>query len=215
MHILGKLNDSISKGWLECEIDGGRVFLAQFTKVKLISKHKSYELIELLEGRYKSKIAQIPYYISDKNLKLSYLVPSDLRNLPAKLVYFSDKHILEIKGLGKFSAHMENIFQEREVFKIKLPDYPHTEKYSSEYFSENLGGSRFVETWFKLIPEESFISDSYLHYGTLSKGCLTVVYISGNDIWNKIYFHLMKHRLDNLYIGTLVVINKSVTISNR
>lgn len=197
--------DTISQGWLTCDMNNKKVQISQFTKVRLIEQKSDYEMVEILEGRYENKIISLPYIASNKKNKVTYLSEFEIINSPVVAFYSESKKKLLIKGLGEFSAYIKNPFTKGDEIKICLPDYPHLERYSSKFFNEKTGGSRFVGTWFKLLSNNSKIRDSYLHYGSISEGCLTVIYKKNDAIWNKIYLYLLKHRLDNYSVGILSI----------
>jgi len=76
----------------------------------------------------------------------------------------------------------------------------------SDYFNESIGGSRFAQTWFRLIPEEGIPGDVFLHYGSYSEGCLTVINSKDFSVWNKIYLELMQCRESSMHVASLFVV---------
>src|SRR5581483_2221683 len=78
-------------------------------------------------------------------------------------------------------------------YLILNPDRRHSENVVESYVSEVNGGSRFAETWFPLVKGE--FEFKYLHYGSFSKGCVTVLSGSG---WKDVYLYVISSRMKGL-----------------
>lgn len=207
MLTLGKLLSKGHKGWLMAKIEGKDTLLHYGLRLKILDANKSYQKILILEGRYEGLVAEIPYFIKDKTGYVSYIDELKDKYKPLTLKYDFKRSVIIIDRLGEFSAILFGGFKPGETTYLELPDFPHTDKLPKEYTDESIGGSRFAETWFRIISSNKILVDSYLHFGRVSKGCLTIEYerrLNNMNIWSDIYFHLMSHRIDNKYIAKLI-----------
>lgn len=208
-YIVTNVLDTISKGWVDIEFeDSSKAKICYATKVRLIRRDLKYEYISILEGRYTDMRGKIGYKIPGDKNKLSYLTKNQISRKPTNLILDAKKSLLKIDSVGEFKIVSDKDILAKGRYYIKIPDYPHTDKISKEYLDENQGGSRFSETWFGIESKTLNVSDSYLHYGKFSKGCLTVLFKDKKNetkIWNKIYLYLMNSRFNNHLIGKLLV----------
>ena len=95
------------------------------------------------------------------------------------------------------------------MYIILIPAFKQSTKVSPDYINEKLGGSRFSETWFQFVPshdQNMYSSESYIHFGKFSKGCITYLFRSNTKSdWETLYMKLITSRLDKLSLGTLIV----------
>lgn len=76
---------------------------------------------------------------------------------------------------------------------IEIPDYQHTIAQDFTYHGS---------TWFRL----GHSGDRYLHPGTISQGCITV--LSAYPKWEYIYAALIEARKDDKSVGTMTIVDK-------
>ncbi len=191
-------------GWLEgLTQDGIKVPLCYKTKVTLLDETGKAQNIKVEEGEHKGTILSIPFRYRDKDAAVSYLSKNREKN-KRSLILHKTKNTLEIITIGMFKVEISpDIIS--GIYKLQIPTRPIKKPLNPDYYNENVGGSRFVETWFRLTPTKGVLKDVFLHYGSYSKGCIAVINNKEFSVWNKIYLILMESRLDDNYVATLLV----------
>lgn len=193
IYSIGNNLDSISKGWLKVLIDSqGGVDLAYSTKVELIQQNPDSEKVRIKEGNYENYIAHIPYFSKNQGSVFSYLIPS---------LEFKKNRVLRVKkdkiifNGNSFEVIIDRSILKTGKYRIKLPTKT-SKNLPPEYLDESRAGSRFAESWFPIYGEGDLVTEKYLHYGTVSEGCVTVKHKSmlSYNIWNNIYLFLMNSR---------------------
>ncbi len=208
MYSINKILDPILRGWIKVLKQNNReVFIYYGTRVELLKTEDFYQVVLVKEGIYKGQEVKIPYKGRSNFHKISYLSELTKSIRPAKLFLDIKKSILYSPDLGKFEVAIKDDILPG-LYYLQLPDYPHSSRIRNEYLDEKRGGSRFSETWFRVISENNKTDEVYLHFGKYSEGCVTVLYDSKSkdQIWNKIYLYLINSRLDNTHVGSLEVI---------
>lgn len=208
MYFIDKILDPTLRGWIKVlKQNSKEVFICYGTRAELLETKIFYQVILIKEGIYKGQEVRIPYKRRSNSYKISYLSELTKPQGPAELFLDITKSILYSPHLGKFKVVIKNDIQ-YGLYYLQLPDYPHSNRIGNEYLDEKRGGSRFSETWFKIIPRNNEESEIYLHFGKYSEGCITVLYDSKSKVqmWNKIYLYLMSLRLDSTNVGILKVI---------
>ncbi|KKP66101.1 MAG: hypothetical protein UR68_C0032G0013 [Candidatus Roizmanbacteria bacterium GW2011_GWA2_35_19] len=201
------INDVLDRehsGWLNgLTEDEIKTPLCYKTKVSLNNKNPNGEIIRVEEGIHKEKILTLPYKYKDKKTNISYL-STELPASKISLKLFRNKKILFVENVGKFNVEVDKKIVKGK-YNLLIPERPILKILNPEYFSEKIGGSRFVETWFRMISEKGKQEDIFLHYGSYSKGCVTVLNNRSFSVWNKIYLTLMSCRLNNKYLAALLI----------
>jgi hypothetical protein len=197
--------DRSHSGWLiGLTQDEIKTPLCYKTKVIYIGKNINGEIIKVQEGNHIGKILIIPFQYKDKNTYISYL-SKDIQFDSTFLKLNRNKRILWINNLGEFAVKIDSGIPKGKYY-LQIPERPVLKKFNPNYFNESLGGSRFAQSWFRLVSEKGKFKDIFLHYGSYSDGCITVINNSKFSVWNKIYLALMKCRLNKKYLTSLVVI---------
>lgn len=196
--------DRKHSGWLEgLTSDEIATTLCYKTKVSLLSESKNNQIIKVEEGGHKDAVLTIPFKYQDKDAAVSYL-SRNRENRKFSLVLNKNKKTLEIKTIGLFPVEVSPDIAEG-IYTLQIPIRPIKKTFNPDYYDESIGGSRFVQTWFRLIPKKGVLNDIFLHYGSYSKGCITVINSKEFPVWNKIYLTLMQSRLDDKYLASLLV----------
>lgn len=191
-------------GWLEgLTEDEILVPLCYKTEVILIGENKKGQIIKVNEGGHKGATLTIPYKYRDSDALVSFLSKSSSRNKTSLNLNTKTK-ILNFKKVWFFPVEISPNVKHGE-YKLQIPIRPIKKIFNPDYFDEKIGGSRFVETWFRLIPTEGILEDTFLHYGSFSKGCITVLNNKELSVWNKIYLTLTQSRLNDMYVSTLYI----------
>ncbi len=212
----GKLEERIAvrnyPGWIK--VDGHDFFgkvreLPHFIRVK--DDHSGTKLI-VDEGRYKGQVAAYKSSYPDKksrtpgdrkvNTEWSFVYSKHRPPARLTVIYTKDLgnragHILtegKLLGVGspiRFVTETGNPVP-KGTHDIEIPDYQH---------NKTLGNSPHGSTWFRL----GHSGDRYLHPGTFSQGCITV--LNGARAWEPIYQALIEARKDDKSVGTMRVID--------
>lgn len=203
---IGKNLDPLHRGWVRVTVENeGEVELSFSTQVELLESKQNYQKILILEGYYKNCIAQLPYLVRKGDSSYSCLTqPLRLNNklkLRVKGNYLttnrkSSKIIVDCASLRK------GVY--RIGFPIKI-----TKKINPVYLSEEKGGSRFAETWFPLITDNEIFVEKFIHFGSVSEGCVTIKYtpqLHTVNSWNQIYMKLITSRKADNTLAVLEVI---------
>lgn len=113
----------------------------------------------------------------------------------ARATYSISKRIFTLNGKTYANVDYKNVPWEKGLFDIEIPDYPHS------------GGARYekqasrAKTWFRI----GHNGERYLHTGSRSLGCITIIEITR---WAKIYNTLIKARKgDFMSVGVLEVVD--------
>ncbi|MFA6197600.1 MAG: hypothetical protein WC734_00390 [Patescibacteria group bacterium] len=196
--------DKYYKGWIDVKlIDGTDVKLCYKTIVDNIERSRSKNRFLIREGKYSQNEAEVLNSFDSRKIKTATF------NNAAQLKLSRHKQLLNIDGVGSLNVILGKIPIPLGCYHILIPTYPH-DKIPKLYLQEELGGSRFAETWFELRSTKSVNFGYFLHFGKFSEGCVTVPYEKYSQsgiVWNSIYHLLLSSRVKYSVIGTLNVID--------
>jgi hypothetical protein len=195
--------DPIHCGWVDClSNENEKIVLPYTTKVEHISSSNEFETIRIMEGNYKNKIVDIPFLSKNDDSNYSYLVNKINITHSIPLILDSSQLILGNRIIDVIVE--KNAFDKKQYF-VKFP-VKSNRILPKIYFDERHGGSRFSRSWFPILADGEFYPEKYLHFGTYSKGCITVKYLSNqNNLWNDLYFNIVNSRLDDQNLGLLLI----------
>jgi hypothetical protein len=182
-----------SDGWLKAILgrDKSMINLPAFLKVKNEKSDTKREYFLILEGAYRGEYASVALRDDGNSQFVSGIIHE-----PMAHVRYSISQKVFFLGGKKYRAvdHPDSPW-EKGLYDIEIPDYPHQ------------GGARYqneaprAKTWFRI----GHSGARYLHTGSRSLGCLTIVEVSR---WSEIYNALIKARKgDSASVGVLEVID--------
>ena len=196
--------DSQHAGWLEGKTSDEIIIpLCYGTAVTLLDEGKKSQTIRVDEGDHEGAILTIPYKYQGSNAIVSFLSKNLIKH-KTSLILDTKRKLLNIKNVGSFSTQISPKIKHGDYF-LQIPARPIRKTFNKDYFDEKIGGSRFVETWFRLVPKSGILEDVFLHYGSYSDGCITVLNNKKFSVWNKIYLELLKSRFNNLYVASISI----------
>jgi hypothetical protein len=200
---IGNVLDPINKGWVRLNVGGqGEVCLPYTTKVELIEMTDSYEKVKILDGYYKNSVAELPFMVKDNKSHYSFLI--DKCSFSQLGVIKIIGNVLKLNNLKSEVIAEKSVLNKKNYF-IKFP-IKTNKKLPSTYFDEHKGGSRFAETWFPLLAKGEIYPEKYLHFGSISQGCITVKFSPyQNSLWNILYTKLLRSRIDSNNLGRLII----------
>lgn len=185
-------------GWLKVNVIGlGNKFLCYGTKVSKVRAYKKFECVKILDGPFRDFFSKI----SLNDISYFKKLPKNYKEKSASIVYYSTKGRIVITGLGLFSTIKSKVIFPRGTYFLEIPSHPHI-KTPISYLDSKNGGSKFAETWFRIVPSDSNKSNIFFHFGKLSEGCITVNQFNS---WDKIYYHIIRCRSNRLNIGTIEI----------
>ena len=206
----GVLNGSMC-GWLPVKtLTNGQIYIPYALKVNVLKNSSNFQTIEICEGVYKGHIGNCEYeFLGNRNI--SFFQPECIQSKQIDLKLETAKNELFIETIGKTNniSISENIRKGR--FKMVIPHVKDIKKLPIEYFDEKHGGSRFSQTWFQFVPENApsiSATSTFIHFGKYSEGCITFIFEKDKKngmAWNRLYQKLITARLNDLYLGTLIV----------
>lgn len=203
IHYLTHVVDRYHRGWLEAVLgSGNKVSIPYSTRVVILRKAGNYQDIKVLEGEMKNQKLTVPYlrklgqevysFFSDDNVIFSKL--NIIVNSKASTLLLNNKSYSVLLGDGF----------EKGIYYVKFP--VRRNKDSALYSDEVKGGSRFFDTWFPLIRKGEFNLSRFFHFGSFSKGCITVKYNpEKKGYWSELFFKLMHSRIDDNYLARIEV----------
>ena len=157
----------VDGGWLLVVLEPYRekVSLPFTLKVQLDERRDGRDYFTILEGVYKGKRASV---------KQGYLKRDPKYKQQIKLIYYKSRGILKIYGRSDEYRAVMNDPLSNGIYEIELPDHPH------ESGRPYLNRAKRALTWFRIRVEGS----RYLHTGSVSAGCLTVIDV---EKWDSLY----------------------------
>ena len=197
--------DKSLKGWLPVkDITGKDYKLFYSTSVE---KTKSKKYLIVTEGEAKNKTVSIEYHKIHPNLFSNYYSNDISIESNCRIVVAIKERKLYYRPKKDEFCEIYIGVQDLDygVYKILLPTKKTDKVVSTNYINEHNGGSRFAETWFPFMKDR--FEERYIHFGTYSRGCVTVVH-GQTDAWNNLYLYLIKSRKVNNIIGDLIVIDE-------
>lgn len=200
---IGNVLDPINRGWVYSIVDGrDRICLPYTTRVELVEVSENFEHIKILEGYYKGNTVKFPFMSRDDKFHYSFLIDRCRLSKPITLKLNHDT--LKF-GNFKCEVLVEKNILNNKVYCIKFP-VRSNKILPSHYFDESRGGSRFSDTWFPLQAKDELYPEKYLHFGSISEGCLTVKYNPLiNEVWNTLYTKLIHSRMNEDNLGFLTI----------
>lgn len=180
-------------GWLTVKIENYTplVSLPVYLKVKPEYIDNRREYFTILEGAYRGKCASVKI----ENNGSSNLISGVQYEPGARAIYSISKKIFTLDGKTYTTVDYKNVSWEKGLYDIEIPDYPHP------------GGARYekqaprAKTWFRIGHD----GERYLHMGSQSLGCITVIETTR---WVEIYDALIKARKgDFMSVGILEIID--------
>lgn len=181
----------IEDGWLRArDIKNNIIAFPAYVKTKPEYIKNKREYFTPLEGAYHHQL--ISAKLQDDGS--SYLI-SDVKHKPvARAAYSISKKLFIFNGKKYKTVNYPNASWEKKLYDIEIPDYPHGR---NDLYSEAIR----PKVWFKI----GHGGERYLHTGTRSLGCITIVETTR---WMEIYSALIKARKgDFLSVGELEVID--------
>ncbi len=182
------VDDSVPYGWIATTINNKTFYLPIGLKVKLYKVTNNNEYFEIIEGPNQGKKGLIKL----KPDKTSWLTKEIVVQPPIELIYYSDKHIVYIPGLGEFKTAKHDRYPiPKGKYCLLIPDYP-------QFVDWYLKHSKYVRIWFRI----GYTGNKYMHMGTFSKGCVTVI---EKEKWTSIVLYLIHRRTTNKCIGSIII----------
>lgn len=196
--------DAGRKGWLKLNsYEGYDIYLPYTTQVRILESNEHFQKIKVLEGEWEGSTVSIPYKHMDTRYTIQY-IDKFLFKKGLRLMLDLDKKVLLVEGIGAINVAVDKRFLKKGCYEIRLPHVPVT-RIPRKYLYESQGGSRFAESWFQIVPKSDLAKDIYIHFGTYSKGCITVLKNQDKSVWTELYLHLLAHRKKLGCIGMLYV----------
>lgn len=202
---LAEVLDPRNGGWLKVSVQSeGEVLIPYSTRVKVLKKDRNFEIVQILEGYYKGRMAYFPYSSKDGKSVSSRLGEDILLNRKLDLEISNKTLFLEDAGLN-IGVEIDEKRLENGKYLLQFP-IKTLKKLNPEYLNEKSGGSRFAETWFPIAIQNTPFIDCYLHFGSYSEGCITIKYEKKNgpsEIWNLLYRDIITSRKTGNTLGIL------------
>lgn len=180
-------------GWLKIRLEDNKSIesLPAFLKVKTEYNDVKREYFTILEGPYSGRLASVVL----KPEESSQFIYGVEYGSGIYATYSISKKIFMLDGKKYQTTDYLNAKWKKGLYDIEIPDYPH------EGGRHYLTQSKRAMTWFRI----GHNGEKYLHIGSRSLGCITIVEINH---WMEIYNKLIKARKgDSLSVGVLEVID--------
>ena len=191
---LTDLLDKRHRGWLVLRVDGVNKEFCYGTTVESLEEFdiKYPYKFKVIDGPYRGGVVEIPYKKKTKTSSISYLSADEKGNDEIVIRFDSSKGVLSFRE-WKVSIIQERKYQLKTGrYRLLIPRYSHGR--SEKYLDESKRGSRFAGTWFPIESLDGVFDNRFLHFGTISEGCLTVT--GDGRLWSRLYLLLMNNRID-------------------
>ena len=178
-------------GWLIAKPDRGRenIALPKHLKVLLYKVDSKREYFTIGEGVLRGSKASVEL----KNGK-SYLSSKNSHSEAVQLTYSISKKILKFREKKYKAVDYPGILWKKGFYDIEIPDHSHEG-------GHNYPEAQFATVWFRI----GHTGDRYLHTGTRSTGCITLV---EQKEWDQLYEVIIKGRKgDGISVGVLEVVD--------
>lgn len=198
--------DTRLKGWLPViDRDKNKFQILYSTKIEFIKKTNIF-LIK--EGQFKDAMAEIDFKNISPRLFKNYFTDTFKIKDNCELFLSLKDQILFYKLNEKsfVEIYVHALELEPGIYKILLPKTKFKGQKTTRYIEEDMGGSRFAETWFPIIKDK--FEERYLHFGTYSLGCITIV-AGQTSKWNELFIFLLQSRMKGDYLGKIYITDKS------
>lgn len=202
MHYLTRVVDRNYNGWLEIEKETKKILLPYSTKVSIIKSDTNGEWVKIMEGDKKYELFKVPFLAQSPNSHYSFFTDEKI-NFSMQTIHINIKDkTLNLDG-KLYDIEINKNFNIGRYY-LKFPIRKQDTKFA--YLDETKGGSRFSDSWFPLISKNELDFSKYLHYGTYSRGCITVKHIIGKKtVWSEIFFKIMHSRINDNYLARVIV----------
>lgn len=204
IYFISRILDRFHRGWLTSfALSGQRIELPYSTKVILLKNLKDGQLVKIVENNVRGEIVKIPFVSSDFGQRQSYLSKNKIAY--SKLILkLRKRDSLFFVGNKKYRCVVdENITNGNYFIKFPLSKL----SINPRLVDETIGGSRFANTWFPIEKSDDRNMSRFLHYGSFSKGCITVKLneTPNNSTWSEIYLKIMLARTNNNTLARLEI----------
>ena len=192
-----KYIDASLGGWLLVvrERDGVKVSLPHHLQVNHQRTANGRDYFRAMEGVHKG----VDFHVIRKPHGGSYLAPYAPRLGPGEIQFNRSVNQLWYPGAAGpiYTFTDPNNPVPVGTYDLEIPDHPHPA--GLPYTTESL----YTTVWFRIRPGGASTStDRYLHAGTRTAGCVTVVHI---ERWTEIFNHLIDRRKNDVSVGTIRV----------
>ncbi|MFH1030649.1 MAG: hypothetical protein V1770_05320, partial [bacterium] len=158
-------------------------------KVMIDRIESNREFFTILEGSYQGVKASVE--MEQEKSRFFFKCP---HTDPVQLTYSVSKKIVKFKNKTYQATDHPETPWKKGIYDIEIPDYSHKG-------GQNYPQSKYATSWF-LIGHDG---ERYLHLGTRSRGCMTVIEINK---WDELYKSLIIARKgDGKSIGIVKVID--------
>lgn len=198
-YAISDLLDKTRRGWVNIDIDGVRRSVCYNTTITLLGQEDYFELVKILDGPFIGKIAKVPYKGKSRDYRISYLEEDKKSRGDLTVKYDLKKKELSFLDFKIKTVHDGMLPCGR--YRLLIPRYPHNK--SRKYVNELAGGTRFAETWFQIELSNNIFGRLFVHFGSMTEGCVTVV--DSGKLWTKMYLYLMSNRMDDRSVAFLEV----------
>lgn len=181
----------LEEGWLNVTIGNKKEALPSFLKIQLNREEAKLQYFTILEGPYKGKEARVKYNDDGS----SFLSEGNPYTDPVKMTYSISKKILTVNRKSYKTRDYPASQLSKGLYKVLLPDYPHA---GGEAYKDV---AKKAKVWFRVGRD----GERYIHTGTYSLGCVTLI---ENSRWDALYAVLIRSRTgDDRNIALLKVID--------
>jgi len=183
--------EDTGRGWITAlsENDSSQIPMPAYLKVQVYKTTSKREYFTIMEGLFVGVKASVTL----KGGGTSYLQTGAPHTEAAYATYSMSKKILTVNGKSYVTRDDRESPWQKGVYDIEIPDAPHRGGW-------NYGSVPHPLTWFRV----GHSGDRYIHTGSASLGCITVL---ERDRWEEIYQILVKARKgDSRSVGVLDVV---------
>ena len=178
-------------GWLNILPENKKkdIVIPKYLKLLLYKVDSKREYFTILEGVLRGSKGSVEL----KN-GASHLSSHNSHAQAVQMTYSISKKVLTFRGKTYRAVDYENVRWKKGFYDIEIPDHPHEG-------GHRYPDSQFATVWFRI----GHTGDRYLHTGTRSAGCITLV---EQKKWDQLYKVIVKARKgDSLSVGVLEVID--------
>lgn len=178
-------------GWLRILPENKKkdIAIPKYLKLLLHSVDSKREYFTILEGVLRGSRASV-----ELRNGASHLSSKNSHTVAVQMTYSISKKVLMFQGKEYSAVDYKNVKWKKGFYDIEIPDHPHPG-------GLNYPESQYATVWFRI----GHTGDRYLHTGTRSAGCITLV---EQKKWDQLYEVIVRARKgDSLSIGVLEVID--------
>jgi hypothetical protein len=201
-------------GWLSVRFEGGTTGeIVEYTRIDFYASVTEGGIVrdkgKILEGYYKDQIFTVRRDGDGKRSRFEKVARGMYRG-GANVLYHNTDHDITINGitLQTPTAKMNfdggdgrnvNSWLPTGRYDLRIPHLPQREV--------SVSGFNKGSVWFLVAQDgRNIMTDRFLHPGSVSYGCVTVLIRSHAADWKLMYDYLIRSRLDTLNVGTLHVV---------